>query len=479
MYVIINVYMRLRPHLLEESSMYDIPKLCMCCMTELDANRVCPECGNAEEIIQPSPYLPLKTVIGGKYITGMEKKKNSEGITYAAYDMQRAESISLREFYPDSLAVRAQDNITVLPFNNQRARYIGCMNSFLSLWRTLEKLRSLPAMISVYDIIEQNGTVYAVYAEPERISLRDYLLQTEDGYIPWEQAKVLFAPVLETVTALNNAGIIHRGISPSSLIVGNDGTLKLTNFGILQVRSEGSVLRPELFEGYAAYEQYETPAEQGTWTDVYALASSLYRTLTGVMPLNALSRAQEDLMMFPAFFTDIIPSYVIEGIIGAMEIYPKDRIPDAAQLCSTLQIPLTAVYTPPVHPVQPAAPAAVTHRPVQQTARSQPGEAKVSVAPSVSFPAASSRDAKAPVAKAPAQPAPVKKAPPKTAPAVRAADEKATKKTTALIILLVIVLLLLLAGIALTVKGIIQQTGQLYPDIPAIAMKLNCIISSI
>lgn len=473
--------------------MNDIPKLCLCCMSPLDEDGTCPECGNTEEVIQPSPYLPLKTVIGNSYIIGMEKKKNPEGITYACYDIERRASVSIREFYPDALAVRAQDNVTVLPFNNQRARYIGCMNSFLTLWRSLESLSNLPALITVYDIIEQNGTVYAVYNEPERISLRDYLLQTEKGYISWDEAKLLFTPVIETVIALNNAGVYHRGISPSSLIVGNDGRLKLTNFGIMQVRSENSVLRAELFEGYAAYEQYCSPEGQGPWTDVYALASSLYRTLTGVMPISALSREKEDLMMFPAMFTEIIPSNVIEGIIEAMEIYPQDRTQSAGQFLSKItgiaqpsaavnpapaqypvrtpvQAPVQAPVRSPVQaPVQTPAPVSRQAAPAAPYAgrnvQNVPGKPAY-----VNKPAASGQIPAGNQYRPSAVPGKHLQTPPQhrvVTPSISPAPQKSTsdKRTVILIIILIAVLVALLAGIIITVSGMISMRSQIMPTL--------------
>ena len=140
------------------------------------------------------------------------------------------------------------------------------------------------------DVFECFGTSYAVYDHFDGISLRDFLLRSKTGYISWEKARQLLMPTLSTIGNLHSNGIIHRGISPTTLIIAEDGKIKITGFSIGEVRTAGSHLDPQIYEGYAAVEQYGFDAPQGPWTDVYSFAAVLYRTLIGSDPISAKER---------------------------------------------------------------------------------------------------------------------------------------------------------------------------------------------
>ena len=171
-------------------------------------------------------------------------------------------------------------------------------------------MRGLTALISAFDIVEDYGTAYAIFEHIEGITLRDYLLQSKNGYISWEQARSMFMPVLSTLGTLHTAGIIHRGISPSTLIIGNDNKVRITGFSIGQARTARGDITAQLFPGYAAIEQYGFEGRQGPWTDIYAFAAVLYRSLIGSTPIEATSRVTNDKMMIPGKFAEQIPAYV-------------------------------------------------------------------------------------------------------------------------------------------------------------------------
>ena len=69
-------------------------------------------------------------------------------------------------------------------------------------------------------------------------------------------------PVLSTLGTLHSAGIIHRGISPTTLIVGKNGKMRITGFSIWQARTARGDLTAQLFPGYAAIEQYGFEGQQ-------------------------------------------------------------------------------------------------------------------------------------------------------------------------------------------------------------------------
>ena len=342
--------------------MTDISNLCMACLGSKDENGICPDCKGDADIIQVSPLLPLRHLLAGRYVIAKFHKRNNEGITYSAYDIKLNKPVSVREFFPEQLGQRDADEITVIPENGKEAVFSQYLNSFVSLWTKLMRLKGLTALVSVTEVFRINGTAYAVYDESERITLRDYLLDTAEGYISWEKARIIFMPVLSTLGTLHTSGIFHRGINPTSFIFSKEGKLKLTDFCIEPVRTVTGAIEPELFDGFAPLEQYSANERTGAWSDIYSFCSVLYRALIGTNPIDAKTRSLNDQMMIPAKFAEQLPPYVINALINGMAISVKDRTAHIEQLRSELSASPRAIgasatlYPPPATTAAPTKP---------------------------------------------------------------------------------------------------------------------------
>ena len=310
----------------------NIDNLCMSCMNELYGEKQCPKCGYYVDSPQISPYLPLKTPIGDKYIIGKVLSSNSEGVTYMAYDVERKSPVVIREFLPEKFIDRNISSTEVTIKNEWKDFYYAYLRKFLSLWRSLARVRGLSALVPVIDIIEENNTAYAISEYVESISLREFLLKSQTGYLNWEKAKVLFMPVLSTLSTLHKAGIYHYGINPDNLMIGRDGKLRLSGFSISDARLEGTEFSPEQFEGYTPIEQYSYNYTEGAWSDVYGFSAVLYRALVGSVPQDAVSRSMNDQLIIPARYAEIIPVYVINALMNGLQVNPEDRTQDIEAL---------------------------------------------------------------------------------------------------------------------------------------------------
>lgn len=340
-------------------------------MGEKDADGVCPHCGNADIPEQVSPLLPLGSMVGGRYYIGRATRKNSDGFTYIAYDTKENVKCSVREFFPEGLATR-DDGVSVLPNPGSENMFEECRFSFLELWKKLMRLKGLTSLISIYDIFTSANTAYAVFSETEDVTLRDYLLSTQQGFIEWDQARILFMPVLSTLGTLHTSGVIHKGIDPDSFIYTDDGKLKLSNFSIPQARLPWSGFNADISEGYAPLEIYSDDGNIGPWTDVYSFTAVIYRTLVGTTPISSKIRAQNDQMMIPAHFAEKLPPYVINALINGMQLNSDDRTRNAEQLRSNLSASPRAVgASASVYRVKPA----VLHGSVQSAPPEQPSDA--------------------------------------------------------------------------------------------------------
>lgn len=324
--------------------MTDLKNLCFSCMNDTGGVEICPHCGNSG-IPERISYLALMpgTMLAERYYIGKCTRSNSEGFTYIAYDTQTDDRCTVREFFPAELAVRSTDGITVEIKNGADALFADCRASFGELWNKLMRLRGLTALVSVCDLFSANLTSYAVYHDIENITLRDYLLDNGQGYISWDQARILFMPVLSTLGTLHTSGVIHRNINPSSFFFSEDGKLKLTDYVIPQAASSYGELDSVLTDGYAPIELYREDDPVGSWTDIYSFTAVIYRTLIGTTPIPAPVRAQNDQMMIPAKFAEILPPHIINAIINGMQIDPTDRTRNAEQLRSNLSASPRAV----------------------------------------------------------------------------------------------------------------------------------------
>lgn len=306
--------------------MPDYNNLCLNCMHPIsNSQEQCPNCGFDNNTLQQSPYLPYRTIIGKRYLIGSVLEHNGEGITYNGYDIELKVPVTIREFMPDKIATRNTGETNVNVITGKESIYDECLQSFFDLWRRLARMRGLSSLIVVIDIVEDNSTAYAISEHIDGCTLREYLLSTECGYISWQDARSMFMPVLSTLSTLHSAGIIHRGISPTTLIVGKDKKIRICGFCIWQARASYGEINSELFPGYAAIEQYGFDGQQGPWTDIYALSAVLYRTLIGSTPIEANTRVTNDKMMIPGKFAEQLPAYVINGMINALQILPEDR----------------------------------------------------------------------------------------------------------------------------------------------------------
>lgn len=304
--------------------MQNTDRLCMGCMNDNGGEQICAICGYDEQSPQPEAALPARSWIGeGRYLVGKVIEQNGEGITYLGWDNDSDTIVWIREYFPAGLCERLADGTTRVLMGSEAAFEEG-KTAFLTLNQTLARLRELPCLLPVVDIFEGAGTVYCVKQAVSGITLREFLLRN-GGTLRWEQARPLFLPLLSALKALHNAGVVHRGISPDTLLVGRDGKIRLKDFLIPAARTARSDMTAQLYPGFAAIEQYGFDGQPGPWTDVYGFAATLFRVLVGNPPPEATERVTDDHMTIPAKVAQTLPHHVLTALANALQILPEDR----------------------------------------------------------------------------------------------------------------------------------------------------------
>lgn len=310
-------------------------QLCMQCMMELDEEALsCPYCGFNSNSKQQSPYILMGTVLHEKYICGKMIRKNIDSAVYIGYDLSAGKTIELREFFPDKIAFRNSDGLTMDCVEEHSDIYGEYLQSYSQLWRNLMRFKGLPALFNVNEIFTANNTVYAVTDHNDSTTFRKILKNAdiENNPMTLKKVKSLIVPMLSTIESLHTANVVHRGISPDTLVLSSDGTLKLTGFEIPQVRTTKNQLICSVCDGYAAIEQYGFSWQQGAWTDIYSIGALIYELLTGRIIKSAPERLNDDTVLFTDKEKQRIPESVINLVKDCLAVMPQDRIKSIAQI---------------------------------------------------------------------------------------------------------------------------------------------------
>lgn len=311
--------------------------LCMGCMSDKTYDGPCKICGYSDDDPYIPTYLEPKTLLADRYIVGRLLSYNGEGASYIGYDKEAGSKVIIKEFMPDTLCSRRKGETSVSVNSNNSPLYKTYMSEFEDLNRSLMKLHGMTHIQAVLDVFGENNTCYAVCEFVNGISLKAYLANSSGG-LTWDQVKELFPPIFTTLSVTHQAGIIHRGISPQTIYVTDKMELKLTGFSISAARTTNTEIACEIFNGYAAPEQYADDQMNGTWTDVYGIAAVLYRVLTGAVPPESTSGAISDLPE-PMLVDRNVPANVSKVVMHGMAHSPDQRIRSIGDFVSRLFAP--------------------------------------------------------------------------------------------------------------------------------------------
>lgn len=307
--------------------MVNTERLCMGCMNDNGGEKVCPICGYDSAEDNGANHLSVGTWLNAnRYLVGKVIEEGGDGVTYIGWDNDSNAVVNVREYFPEGLAKRSSDRMTVTPDGERGLAFNKGMEEFVTLFSKLSALPESTAILKVIDAFESNGTVYAVSNTVSGISLKAFLIRN-GGSLKWEQVKPLFMPLLATVSELNDAGIIHRGISPETIIVGRDGKLRLTGFEIRDARVEHSEFITRLQAGYTSPEQYLESDDYSAACDVYSLGAVIFRCLIGTTPPDAKERLVNDKLSIPAKITETVPKGALIAVANTLKVDKTERVP--------------------------------------------------------------------------------------------------------------------------------------------------------
>lgn len=329
---------------MEKTKMIDINRICLGCMREKPtAEEKCPYCGfDAENYKHESRWLPMTSILNGRYMLGKVLGEGGFGITYIGMDLNLQRRVAIKEYFPLGLVSREMTDVTrtsVSPLTGEKGEaYNSGLQKFMEEAQGVSQFDELDGIVTVKDFFFENATAYMVMEYLDGITLKEYLRE-QGGKISGEQALKYMKPILEALQKVHEAGMIHRDISPDNIILTKDGKIKLIDFGSARAfaRDENQTFTIMLKHGYAPPEQYQSKGKQGPWTDVYGICATLYKMITGKIPPNAMDRYDEDTLKPFSELEVGMPVYMDQVIIETgMALKAKDRWQSIEELYKNL-----------------------------------------------------------------------------------------------------------------------------------------------
>jgi eukaryotic-like serine/threonine-protein kinase len=210
--------------------------------------------------------------IAGRYELGAQLGEGGVGIVWRAEDTLLGRPVAIKEVELPP-AVRDKQRASL------RARVIREARAAARL--------SHPGAVTLFDVVQDGGQDYIVMELVEAPTLDQ--LVAERGPLDPRRAAMVGLRLLATLEAAHRAGIVHRDVKPSNVLVRDDGTTKLTDFGTASLTGDPELTVTGVVVGSPAFMAPEQikGLEVGPATDLWALGATLYFAVEGQPPFKS------------------------------------------------------------------------------------------------------------------------------------------------------------------------------------------------
>lgn len=269
---------------------------------------------------------PNSTLQGGKYRIIEKLGQGGFGITYLAENTLLLGKVAIKEFFFKEYCDRDDSTSRVtIPTSGNREIVERFKQKFIKEARTIFSLNH-PNIVRILDVFEENGTAYYVMDYIEGESLGDMVKRR--GAIPEAEALGYVKDAASALEYIHGKNINHLDIKPSNLVLRHDdGKVLVIDFGVAKqydaVTSEGTTTTPVgISHGYSPAEQYRKNGVQAfsPQSDVYALAATLFKLLTGNTPPEAMEIQDEGLPV-----AELQEKQISRPVISAIAMAMKGR----------------------------------------------------------------------------------------------------------------------------------------------------------
>jgi len=291
---------------------------------------------------------PGARVHGEKYVVGQVLGRGGFGITYRGRDQHLHRDVAIKEFFPYGCA-RSADHCSVetssQDFQNGRA-------AFADEARHLANFDA-PGIVRVYEIFEANATTYIAMEFLAGPTLAAFV--ETHGALSAADTLAVAEKIGAALRVLHADQFIHRDLKPDNIIVCSEQTsgfaalrLALIDFGLARRLATSPYATQQIAlnagtEGFAPPEQYSLSADVGAFSDIYALAATLYFCLTAQAPPSAPARASTPSLRALPAVDAFMARPIASAIERAMSLPTSERPQSVDEFLATLRAPHRAL----------------------------------------------------------------------------------------------------------------------------------------
>jgi eukaryotic-like serine/threonine-protein kinase len=261
-------------------------------------------------------------LIAGRYRLAGRLGRGGMGEVWQAYDERLHRKVAVKQL--------------ILPAELDGEQSAQAMRQAVREGRIAARLQH-KNVVTLFDVIEEDGQAYLILEYLPSSSLSQVL--AERGTLPPDEAARIGAQVAEALDAAHAAGIVHRDVKPGNVLIGDEGTAKITDFGISRAIEDASTMTTGMVVGTPAYLSPEVAkGEQATFSsDVFSLGATLYTAIEGMPPVGQSDNAMA--LLFRAASGEIdAPTHAgaMTDVLERMLSADPDHRPTMSQVSETL-----------------------------------------------------------------------------------------------------------------------------------------------
>jgi formylglycine-generating enzyme required for sulfatase activity/serine/threonine protein kinase len=265
------------------------------------------------------------------------------GITYLARDVSLNRPVVIKENLPGQFAHRDTSSLVVKPGmgREDQENFRWAMENFSKEAALLASLRH-PGIVSILRSFEAFGTAYFVMPFVEGVPFDELIAERKAQGKPFseEELRGLLERTLSALGYLHERGIYHRDIKPGNILITNEGDPVLIDFGSARQNIGERSMTVIESPGYTPFEQLQSRGNIGPWSDLYALAGTLVKAITGHAPPKANDRAFDDPFVPLAKRSELEGAYshsFLRSVDRALAMKPAERWQEAEEWLAALR----------------------------------------------------------------------------------------------------------------------------------------------
>jgi serine/threonine protein kinase len=277
--------------------------------------------------------LPLHTKLEDRYDIGRVIAETETSFSYHAKDLQQNCVVVVQELFPKQWVTRKSgDPIARVRTTDGVFQLADAIDRCMKDAEKLMRLKN-SGLAQVSDAFKANSTVYIVSENFDGILLGEWQ-QRQNGQVSEKMALQIGLLILAGLKDVHDQGIIHRNLSPNTILIDGGGRVKLSGMGM----NPQMLANPDLnkMTAYDAPELYYANMSQGTWTDLYSVGGVLYHLLTSQTPALSSERVKQDLIIPAKQWNYLISDGLNQVITKLLSLDPTARFQNVGELAKTL-----------------------------------------------------------------------------------------------------------------------------------------------